>query len=189
MERERQGLKVRSRALTNTLYARLFLSDLFIHGIGGGKYDELTDDLMRRFYPCEPPEYLVLSATRLLPLPTAAVRPEDHYRLARELRDLRWNPQRHLPAGDPGLRDLAAQKRGLIAAAPADAVGKLVRFLDLRAATTRLAAPLAETANRLHEELAMTDRNLEANAVLRRRDYAFCLYPEETLRPFCTQFL
>ena len=39
-ELESSGLKVRSRALTNTLFARLFLCDLFIHGIGGGKYDE-----------------------------------------------------------------------------------------------------------------------------------------------------
>jgi hypothetical protein len=189
MDRGRQGFKVRSRALTNTLYARLFLSDLFIHGIGGGKYDELTDDLIRRFYECEPPEFLVLSATRLLPLPTAAVRADDHYRMGRELRDLRWNPQRHLPDGESGLKDLAVEKQDLIAAEPADAGAKLERFLDLRAVTTRLAAPLAESANRLREKLAVTDRNLEANAVLRRRDYAFCLYPEETLRPFCTQFL
>ena len=60
-----RGLKVRSRALTNTLYARLFLCDLFIHGIGGGKYDEVTDDMIRRYYGIEPPEYLVLSATSL----------------------------------------------------------------------------------------------------------------------------
>jgi len=59
---EEQGFKVRSRALTNTLYARLFLSDLFLHGIGGGKYDELTDELIRRFYGVEPPAFLILSA-------------------------------------------------------------------------------------------------------------------------------
>ena len=39
------------------------------------------------------------------------------------------------------------------------------------------------------EKLVVTDRGLEANAVLRRHDTSFCLYPEETLRPFCTQFL
>ncbi len=189
MEREHQGLKVRSRALTNTLYARLFLSDLFIHGIGGGKYDELTDDLIQRFYGCEPPEFLVLSATRLLPLPTANVRPDDHSRLARELRDLRWNPQRHLPEGDAGLRNLAARKQELIETAPTGAAGKLERFLELRAVTTRLAAPLTASVNGLREKLVDTDRGLEANAVLSRRDYSFCLYPEETLRPFCTQFL
>src|SRR5439155_12720662 len=31
-ELERRGFKVRSRALTNTLFARLFLCDLFVHG-------------------------------------------------------------------------------------------------------------------------------------------------------------
>src|SRR5262249_52760991 len=41
---EPRGFKVRFRALTTTLYARLLLGDLFIHGIGGAKYDELTDE-------------------------------------------------------------------------------------------------------------------------------------------------
>src|SRR5262249_45745914 len=49
-ELEPRGFKVRSRALTNTLFARMFVADLFIHGIGGGKYDELTDAIARRFY-------------------------------------------------------------------------------------------------------------------------------------------
>ena len=31
------------------------LSDLFIHGIGGAKYDELTDEIIRRFFGIEPP--------------------------------------------------------------------------------------------------------------------------------------
>ncbi len=188
-ERERQGLKVRSRALTNTLYARLFLSDLFIHGIGGGKYDELTDELIRRFYQHEPPEYLILSATRLLPLPAPPVQPDDHRRLVRQLRDLHWNPQRHRPPHDGGIQELISRKNALIAETPADHAGRRERFQALRAATEALRAPLAAEEQRLRTELDETDRRLAANAVLHRRDYAFCLYPEETLRPFCTQFL
>ena len=38
-----QGIKLRPRALVTTMYARLVLSDLFLHGIGGAKYDQLTD--------------------------------------------------------------------------------------------------------------------------------------------------
>jgi hypothetical protein len=30
---------------------------------------------------------------------------------------------------------------------------------------------------------------VRANAILQRRDYAFCLFPENVLRPFCVQFL
>ena len=70
---KRTASSVRSRALTNTLFARLLLADLFIHGIGGGKYDELTDEIMRRFFGFEPPHFVVLSATRLLPLPSPPV--------------------------------------------------------------------------------------------------------------------
>ena len=36
-------------------------------------------------------------------------------------------------------------------------------------------------------ELTRCRRAVAANAVLQRRDYAFCLYPEATLRPFMTQ--
>ena len=36
------GVKIRPRAILTTLYSRLFLSDLFIHGIGGAKYDAWT---------------------------------------------------------------------------------------------------------------------------------------------------
>src|SRR5207249_2187885 len=75
--------------------------DLIIHGIGGAKYDELTDEIMRRFYGLEAPEYLVLSATLWLPLPAFPVGLDLCKRLARELRDVHYNPQRHL---DPAAR-------------------------------------------------------------------------------------
>jgi hypothetical protein len=183
-ELARRGLKVRSRALTNTLYARLFLCDLFVHGIGGGKYDELTDELIRRFYEFEPPDYLVLSATRLLPLPSAPVTSEGCRRLARALRDLHWNPQRHAAEGDA-----AVKKREWIARAPTDAAGRAERFRVLRELTAELRKPLGEKERRLRSEREACGQALEANAVLRRRDYAFCLFPEAALRPFCTQFL
>src|SRR5262249_37202375 len=38
---ERQGIKIRTRALSTTLFSRHLLADLFVHGIGGGKYDAL----------------------------------------------------------------------------------------------------------------------------------------------------
>src|SRR5439155_11533539 len=91
---EGRGFKIRSRALTNTLFARLFLVDLFIHGIGGGRYDELTDEIARRFYDHEPPRYLVLSATLLLPLPNFPARAADCRRLAGGLGDLSYYSQR-----------------------------------------------------------------------------------------------
>jgi hypothetical protein len=191
-ELERRGFKVRSRALTNTLYARLFLCDLFLHGIGGGKYDELTDAIIRRFYGLEPPRYLVLSATLLLPLPAYPARTEQHHRLAREVRDLHYNPQQHLRDGalsDTHLRELLQRKRTWMEEQPVEPAERRLRFEVLRELNDRLRPYLADQARRVRQELEEVERELRANAVLRRRDYAFCLYTEELLRPFCTQFL
>jgi hypothetical protein len=184
-----KGYKVRSRALTTTIYARLFLADLFIHGIGGGKYDELTDAICRSFYGFEPPRYLVLSATRLLPLPTYPATIEDRRRLLRQVRDSRYNPER-LPhdENDPIWRSLAAEKKTWIAFEPTTASERLQRYRTLRALNARL-AELHNREAQLRRELADCEQQLAANDLLRRRDYAFCLYPEAVLKPFCQTFL
>jgi hypothetical protein len=189
---EQHGFKIRSRALTNTLFARLFLADLFIHGIGGGKYDELTDEIARRFYGQEPPRYLVLSATLLLPLPTFLALPAECRRLARELRDLSYNPQRHLDDAAPvssSALDLAAEKQAWIAQPPAHKRARRERFQVLRELSQKLRTFVTDRIRTVEQEMLRCDRELQANAVLQRRDYAFTLFPEAMLRSFCRQFL
>ena len=68
------GVKIRSRALITTLWARLVLGDLFLHGIGGAKYDQVTDLLIERFFGLPAPGIMVMSATLHLPIarPAAA---------------------------------------------------------------------------------------------------------------------
>ncbi len=186
----RQGFKVRPRALATTLFARLFLADLFVHGIGGGIYDQLTDELMRRSFGVAAPAYLVLSGTLRLPLPAFPASQEDRRRLVRHVRDLRYNPQRHLsPEQAQRLADVLAQRQEWLARQPDSAAGRRQRFHELRALNDVLHAPLVGEQKRLEEDLARLDRELAGNAVLLRRDYSFCLYPEATLRPFLAQVL
>ncbi|GAH33036.1 unnamed protein product, partial [marine sediment metagenome] len=59
-------LKIRPKALLLTLYNRLFISDLFIHGLGGAKYDLVTDEIIREFFKVEPPHFLIISCTLYL---------------------------------------------------------------------------------------------------------------------------
>jgi hypothetical protein len=187
-ELERDGYKVRSRALTNTLYARLFLGELFVHGIGGGKYDELTDAILQRFYGCQPPLFLVLTGTRLLPLPALSCSSDERRRLIRQVRDVHYHPEHYLPAV-AGLDDLAREKQAWIERTPATALERRERFEMIRKLTAALRGPQEGEEQRLRDELARCEKQLEANAVLRQRDYAFCLYPDATLRPFLTQML
>jgi len=197
-ELERDGIKIRSRALMTTLYARLFLGEIFIHGIGGGKYDELTDQIIRDFYHLEPPKYLVLSGTLQLPLPSFPSRPMDCRRLARELRDLRWNPQRHLTGGadiEPvtstnhlELNQPINEKTAWMARCPETLADRRQRFHELRKLTGLLLPLVSQKGKQLQAQLEACKREVEANRILQSREYAFCLYPEETLRPFLTQF-
>lgn len=187
---ERQGHKLRSRALTTTLYVRLFLADLFVHGIGGGKYDEVTDNIIRRYYGTDPPRYLVLSATLLLPFPPFPATPQERSRLQQAIRDRLYNPQRHMPGNvDRELREAIQQKNGLLAQEPADRAGRHARWLALRKLNSQLLPAVAAQVEQLRSQLARCEDELRANAVLHRRDYAFCLYPETELRPFCERFL
>lgn len=188
-ELEQGGYRIRSRALTNTLYARLLLADLFIHGIGGGKYDELTDEIARRFYGVEPPRFLVLSATLLLPLAGFPGSRPDVRRLQHELHDLRTNPQRHLePEQNAGALELAERKSAWIRRKPVDGPAERERFRALKDVTRQMQPFVAEQKNHLVGLLARADRDVQANAVLKRRDFAFCLYPSDLLRGFCLSF-
>jgi hypothetical protein len=179
--------KIRPRALSNTLFARLFLADLFVHGIGGGKYDELTDQVLRRVYRIKPPAFLILSATLLLPFPRQSCTDVDFRRLSHDLRDLAWNPQRHLP--DHPFEEaqlLAREKQLLIEQSAGDS---RLRYHRLRELTGRLRAFLADKENALRQQVSSCRHQVEANQILGRRDFAFCFHPETRLREFCHEFL
>jgi hypothetical protein len=182
LELERRGIKIRTRALTTTMFARLLLGDAFVHGIGGAKYDELTDVLIQRFHGIRPPHYLVVSATLLLPVPHSPTSGADVRRLARERRDAWWNPQRHFR--NPAIDDLARLRQTWIDRSCATAAERLGRFLQLRKIGDRMRGLVKDDFQNLTEALVQSRERLAVNQVLERRDYAFCLYPEEELRQF-----
>jgi hypothetical protein len=182
--------KVRTRALTTTLFARLFLGDLFIHGIGGAKYDELTNELLRRFYGLEPPSFLVLSGTWLLPLPRYPATAADCRQLRHELRDVQWNPQRHLPRGASAeAMACAKEKQNWIASSEGNRRYRKDRYRMLRSLTERLGSLVNDQQEALKRDLSTCEWQVEQNAVLKRRDYSFCLYPEAMLKRAFQRFL
>ena len=177
---------VRPRALTLTLFARLCLGDFFIHGIGGGKYDEVTDSIIRDYFGIEPPRFGVLSATLNLPVPTFRHTFEDVRGLERHERDLTWNPQRYANGHD----DWKAEKARLIATEPTGRGARRRWFRDLKDVTGRLRSAVAEQLRETEDNLALAEQEAAANAKLsRRRDFSWALYPEEALRPFLQSFL
>jgi hypothetical protein len=189
-QRAAKSLDINPRALTTTLLVRLVFADVFIHGIGGAKYDEVTDEIIRRYFGMEPPAYMVVSGTLRLPFPAFPVTADDRRRLQRRLRDVEWNPQKCVSSDAPEVPELIALWRKWSVTEPETRAGRRERFRALRWINEQLQALVpASERETVQAELARVESELSANAILRRRDYAFCLYPEELLRPFCTQFL
>ena len=195
-----QGIRLRTRALTTTLFTRLCFADLFVHGIGGAKYDQMTDRIVARFFGLAAPEFLTMSATLQLPVPGLAVHPEDESRLRRQLRELDYNSDRHLPAepsSDQAL--LVEEKRRLVAEQHAARNNRrgagtasstrgsgagYARFRRLKEIIRLLASFTQAERRRIEDELVRTRQYLAANAVWHDRDYASCLYPAEKLHRF-----
>jgi hypothetical protein len=183
---EAEGLKIRTRALTTTLFARLCLADLFIHGIGGGKYDELTDDIITRHCGIRPSAFLILTGTLQLPLQRYFATVEDERAAWRLVRDIHWNPQRHLPPDAEDWQDMVDAKMAL--ARPQHINSPWARFMEMRRLTDRIRTRVVAIEADAKKKAVQSSFEVAANATLGRRDYAFCLFSESILRPFLTQF-
>jgi hypothetical protein len=188
MELSGRGVKIRSRALITTLWARLALGDLFLHGIGGAKYDQVTDGLIVRFFGLEPPGYMVLSATLHLPVDRPPQPVADERSIHRQLRELDFHPERHLdrarqPAELGNPEPLVAEKLHWIRTAQTPANAR-ERYVALRRVNQALQPWVARQREHLIEESHRRREAAQQEKILGWREYAFCLYPEQPLRDF-----
>jgi hypothetical protein len=181
---EARGYKVRSRALTTTMFARLFLADVFLHGIGGGIYDELTDHLIQSCFGIPAPGFMILSATLLLPLPRYPEATSHARDLHRRLRDLTYKPENFIEPGET-----TRAKQMWIAQSCATHAERVERFHRIRELNAQMQRNLEREKQAAEAELRVQSQHVDVDAVARRRDYAFCLYPEGMLREFFTRGL
>jgi hypothetical protein len=173
------NFKLRSRALLTTMYARLILSDLFLHGIGGGKYDQLGDLIIQSFFMVTPPTFMVISATVQLPGMEADNFEGQIENLKRSIRNTEYQGERFADqvSLDPGLLEL---KRALLAKIPPQ--GSRQAWQDqIQQINTTLSHQLADVRASLRSELASVQRKAASSTLLASREHPFCIYPLEYL--------
>ncbi|NLX23947.1 MAG: hypothetical protein GXY55_20030 [Phycisphaerae bacterium] len=176
--------RIRPRALTLTLWARLLACDLFVHGIGGAKYDRITDDLFRHYYHCPPPPYTCVSATLRLPLPRQPVTPEHLAAAVRRMRDVRFNPDRYLSAPDPRL---LAERRRLIAESQRLRTERVSRprrhevFLGIHKLNAELVNLQPNIEGQLGADADLLARQLASNRLATSREFFYALHERDRL--------
>ena len=176
-----RGLRLRPRALITTMYLRLLLADLFLHGIGGAKYDQLTDLIIERFFGFEPPRFATLSATALLFPDGTRELSAELQRSRQVLRELRYSPERYAPATAEA-QQLVAEKRQWLEQLPPRGQ-RLVRHHGIQRVNLALQPLVAEQVADLSRRCAWLSDELRRQAALASREFAFCLFSEAQLRP------
>lgn len=172
------GLALRPRAVALTLFARLCLADLFVHGVSGGRYDRVTDAISAGVLGYRPPAYLVATATLHLSLPEEARAAGERTALERRLMELRHNPDRHLASLSEEQRRLVEEKWALVRAAETMRPGpdRRAAARRIRAVNVQLAEALAPEIARIEARLAALRAGQDPEDVVRYRGYPFFLF-------------
>ncbi|NOY28862.1 MAG: hypothetical protein GXP28_01425, partial [Planctomycetes bacterium] len=174
---ESLGIKIRSRALITTMYARLVLADLFIHGIGGAKYDQVTDVICEQFFGFSPAAYLTLSGTLRLPIEHPSVAPTREQQLRQELREFSYHPETKtarlaLGPEEQAKVDVAIAQKNSWVQTPKTRANAAERHRKIVEANRALQEWLTPRRAELDRQLATTARQIKTNRVLKSREYS-----------------
>ena len=177
---ESNGILLRPRALVTTMYSRLVLGQMFLHGIGGAKYDQLTDRIIQRFLGVTPPGFATLSATLRLPIPIPTVSDLDVSRQRIKQRDLRYHPEWFVDHSDPHASQLANTKQQLIARSR-HVTDRAKWHRQMEAVNQQLMHLTDGWDEVLQEELGEIEKQLRTKQILGSREFSFCLHPIDVI--------
>jgi len=166
---------------------------LFIHGIGGAKYDRITDLLIRRYFGCAPPEMACVTATLHLDLAVEPPNPPRSKELRHHLRDVRYNTERYIPNKGEIQQQLDSKRLALTESVkrrghPGTRSARRQLFLKVQAINAQLeqrAEPLKQSWG---NEIAALERSDARWRIAKNREYFIGLFPPRALQEFVSKF-
>ncbi len=184
----RKGIKIRPRAVTNTMFSRLFFADVFIHGIGGAKYDEITDEVIKEFFGIEPPSYITVSATLFLPFHKHEIDNKALRKLKYIIKDMRYNPERYASAKVQNNLDYLSsveEKRNLLKMiTTCDKEEKNKHFYRIKELNGLLLTYITTEIQERYREMNKIYEDIAYNNVVKFREYPIFIYPKIFLKEY-----
>ncbi len=170
------NVRLAPRALTLTMFLRLALVDQFIHGIGGGRYDQVTDRLIELHFGLEAPRFAVTTATLVFPQAVGQSRVclpcvlEEGHRLKHAL-----------------LGERKMQLVGAIGSAPRRSVER-ARLFSTMHRELRDAAKTSPLITKWHERVEQTRKRESEEGVLFDRELFYAIQPRERLESLINRY-
>ncbi len=196
---EQEGIRFRPRALVTTMFSRLILGDIFVHGVGGARYDQLTDIIIERFLGVQPPRYVVASATFQLPLSLPPVTSGQVNQARQQLRDSEHSPDVYLAtlleekqvsdAGEIELIQALIDDKQRHVRQQVDPQDRPAWHKQLQHIHQQLAQHAAPYSSELRDQLAHLQKQFDQKENFCSRDFSFCLFSRETLFPQLLEFV
>ena len=176
------GVILAPRALTLTLFLRTFLADLFVHGVGGTRYEAVAEALTRRWFSFQPPPLVTASATLRLPLPREPATQADLARARWHVHHAWHNPQLYVEGEKcpPQAAGLLRRKGELLEAMTSGRRFSQERseaFAELHRVNDELRRLLPEGQSATKGRLEEVGRGLAHNALADSREVFFVLMP------------
>jgi len=188
---KQRGLKIRPKALLLTLFNRLFISDLFIHGLGGAKYDLVTDEIIREFFKVEPPHFLVVSCTLYLNFKSSPGTSDSKISaLKKKIRDLEFNPERYV--NELSLTKKEEIQIGELAEKKTELIKKIRRVLtsvekrkiseEIKAINNFVVEKVKPLKCELSKKLEDGEEKMKQSKAYAFREFPYCFFSAKELR-------
>jgi len=161
------------RAITLTMFIRIFLADFFIHGTGGGRYEAISDNVLLQFFGTGFCDYTISTATmNLTPKEKFPLDFPDEKEIENAIRDLKHSPEKFLPSGHP----LALEKRELLIKFKDPAFSKKDLHVQLTCLNEKMSNLLTQEKIRWEKEKLNFPKNHHAAEVFHSRDFPYFYY-------------
>jgi hypothetical protein len=157
------------RALTLTMFVRLLLADQFVHGIGGARYDQVTDHFIEFNYRLQPPKFSVTTATLFFPQAL------EHQRACVPCVEQEGRRLKHDALGERK-RELVQQ----IEALPRGSAERSTKFFQMH---SELATAISQSIAiaRWQEKLRQTQEDEKQEQTLFDRELFYAIQPRQRL--------
>lgn len=183
------------KAITLTLFLRVWFCELFIHGTGGYRYDEVCDSVARAFYGCEPAARVSATCSAYLPLVAQWVDESSLAEAVERIHRVAHHPEEFIAEADLSdwlasqATDLLAEKDGLVLAIKAPGADKKSMGLRIKAINAELAQILEPHRSLLEIERHALERCLDVQRILADRTHSFPLFDPLETNAFISGFL
>lgn len=173
--------RIAPRAMMITCLLRLFGSDLFVHGLGGARYDAFLDDFIEAYGGFAPPAFAVATETRVF-CPDAVQELDRKLEILSRTREIQFHLGNYLDNGT--FADEMAERLRSFWSSRQTLVGELKRLQTDKQPAAHVTQQLKQIDAEIKKELQAFFSSIdlpseETQKVIRYREYPFFLFSQE----------